>query len=157
MYDGDDGHGPPGPVRFDAKGRNVMNLYDVGMSAMALREVAALRAMCEQFVRPGGEAAAACVGREDTLRQRSQQLNSSIATMLWNSDKGMFTNRLYDLASGATLAPYPRISPTALYPMMAGTPSDAQAEEMMKTLRNASMLNVQWPLPIDLGGIVFEG
>lgn len=105
MYDGD----------FWDSGTKLMQLYDVGMTAMFVMEANALADLADAISRPEG----------DMLRARGAAMRNLMLDELWDDESGIFVNKRPDGSF------YRRISPTSFYPMLTGGPSEEQVESMM--------------------------
>lgn len=113
MYDGVDNG--LGPVAFDNVTQQML-LYDVGMTSFFLMDTEALIYL------------AGVVGRTEvipTLQARFNTVQASLNAHLWDASAGMYTNMLYNGSF------YSRYSPTSFFPLISGSASDTQAEELM--------------------------
>ena len=120
MYDGVDVDSQGyGPVTYDASS-HTMDLYDAGATGLFLADTEALIDL------------AAIAGRADVvpvLRQRFARVAEAAQAHLWSAYTGTYVNVLN---SGATV---PRLSPTSLFPLIAGIASD---EQVVATARFAA-------------------
>ena len=114
MYDG---------YLYDAK-TGLMTLIDVGFSALVASESFALSQLAIIIKK---------LDISDLLLQRGVQLSSRVNETLWDDSIGIYVNRFINGSF------HRRISPTSFYPMLAGIPSQAQAERMvMSWLQNST-------------------
>jgi len=104
MYDGN----------FYNGSTKLMLLYDVGMSSMFTMEADALAELAIAINRP----------EANMLKNRASSMRKNIASHMWDSQGGIFTN----LFPNNTF--YRRISPTSFYAMLANASTDKQAEQM---------------------------
>lgn len=117
MYDGDD--------FFDNSTTHLMQLYDVGMSALFVQDSYALAELariigCDQKL-------------SDKLWLDGKMMADRIQKHLWDPEGRIYTNRFLN----GTF--YRHVSPTSFYSMAAGAASDKQAEMMADAwLMNAS-------------------
>ena len=110
MYDGE---------FFNATGKDLMDLYDVGMSSMVAMELQALANLSVTAFDPP---------RTDDhalLTARLEELAGLIRDHLWDDASGAFVNKFSGNASF-----YRRVSPTSFYPLLARVASDDQARAM---------------------------
>ena len=119
-------------IIFD-KEKNMLLLNDVGLSSLYVMD-------CDLLAKIADE-----LGREENaneLRKRGNSYRNNL-TKLWNEQKGFYYNRHTD-----TGLLNPRISPTNFYPMLAGIPTQQQAERMMKEhLLNPEEFWGEWIIP----------
>lgn len=106
MYDGD---------LFNSS-IGLMELYDVGMSAMFVQEASALATLADVIGRPEG----------DMLRMRAKRMRELIRAHLWDQQQGIYANRF----PNGTFSD--RITPTSFYAMLADAASDEQAQRMVR-------------------------
>lgn len=103
-------------VPFDSES-HLMLLHDVGLNGLyvadceALAEIAVVLGLPEE---------------ENELRQRAGKYRAALAA-LWDEQSGIYLNQLCQ--SKAFLH---RIAPTSFYPMIAGVPTQAQVERMVR-------------------------
>lgn len=125
MYDGD----------FFKDG--IMQLYDVGMTSLVLKELESLISLANR------------IGKDvDDLKHRARVLRNSLKH-LWDPVDGIYTNTF----PNGTL--YRRRSPTSFYPLLSKVATDAQVEHMVEHwLTNATRFcvghrtpNCWWGLP----------
>ncbi|MBV6654914.1 MAG: hypothetical protein KI786_14210, partial [Mameliella sp.] len=117
---------------FDAE-RNVMNMHDVGLNAMYISDCRILAKMAKTL----GKKADA-----KRLTNRADQLEKAIQA-LWNAENQLFQN--YDLEKASFSE---RISPTAFYPLLAGTATPEQAKAMIEQhMLNEEEFWGEWALP----------
>jgi len=93
--------------------------WDVGLSSLLIRECEAL------------EIIAGLLGYQDDVVEISTRriaLIKAVNTTLWNSELGLFVNKIVNESFCY------RISPTSFYPLLAGIPSTTQALEMLQHL-----------------------
>ena len=120
MYDGDDDCSSPNrattPVCFDNVTTHHMNLYDVGMTALFLSDTAALMELAT--VRNHSDVL-------PMLQERFDRVSAATAAHMWDPSSadggGAFANVLYNGSF------YSRLSPTSLFPLIAGIATPAQA------------------------------
>ena len=119
-------------IIFD-KEKNMLLLNDVGLSSLYVMDCDLLAKIADKL------------GREEDaneLRKRGNSYRNNL-TKLWNEQKGFYYNRHTD-----TGLLNPRISPTHFYPMLAGIPTQQQAERMMKEhLLNPEEFWGEWIIP----------
>ena len=121
MYDGvDQDSQGVGPVRFDNISTHKMELYDVGMTSLFLSDTAAL---IELATARGNTALVA------KLTPRLARVTAALNARLWKPDggpagRGLYVNALYNGSF------YERNSPTALFPLISGAASPAQADAL---------------------------
>ena len=103
----------------------VMELLDVGMSAMAAQEAYALATLADAIGRPEGA----------MLRARGDAYRDAIRSGLWDGEASVYANKMPLNASLSN-----RISPTSFYPLMLTSVTgsddqrreDARADAMMR-------------------------
>ncbi len=117
---------------FDAK-TGKMAVADVGLMGLYIADCRALAGIAAEL---GKEAES----RE--LKERAQRYDAALQT-LWDEKSGIFLNK--NLATGTLMS---RLSPTNFYPLLAGTPSPAQAQRMVNEhLLNPGEFWGEWVLP----------
>lgn len=123
MYDG---------VPFDRENHTQL-LNDAGLSGLYIMD-------CNLLAKIAGELGRRADARE--LRRRSKQYTENIRR-LWDEERGLYYNLRTD-----TRQFDPRISPTNFYPMLAGAPTQAQAERMVNEhLFNPEEFWGEWVIP----------
>lgn len=119
-------------IPFDEE-RHVLLLQDVGLTSLYIRDCEDLAAIAQVLQRGAEEA---------ELRQRAQRYAEAMQG-LWCEETGLFLNRRVD-----TGAFEHRLSPCHFYPLLAGVPSDAQAQRMVEEhLLNPQAFGGDWVLP----------
>jgi putative isomerase len=122
------------PLYDDAKfitSADTIDSVDVGMTALVAADSQALAKL------------SIALGRTDfvaELQKRAAALTSAISGQMWDSDNGLYFNRMWSPAAGwaPTVA-----APTNFYPMLASVPTDSQASEMIaRWLTNSSEFGV---------------
>ena len=122
MYDGiDDSSDGAGPVRFDDRVTHHMELYDVGMTGLYLSDTRALIELATERNNPTLAA---------RLQTRFDRVSAAITSKLWNTNggptgEGVFANVLFNGSF------YERNSPTALFPLISGVATPAQAASLV--------------------------
>jgi hypothetical protein len=111
------------PVEYDNVSHHML-MYDVGMASMFLMECQMLMKMAELLNYPDDV---------KLLQDRYNDMAQKVQDKLWNSDVGLYVNRI---STDDTF--YIRFSPTLFYPMLAGLPSKDQVSAMMKHMTNNS-------------------
>lgn len=94
-----------------------MLLHDVGLNALYVVDCQALADIAEVL----GQVEAA-----QELRERGEAYRQSLAA-LWDETRGIYLNRRTDTSEFS-----PRIAPTSFYPLLAKSPTQAQAERMVE-------------------------
>lgn len=111
----------------------LMRLADVGLMSLYIADCRALADLAGELKKPDVEA---------ELRARADRYAAKLRT-LWDEGAGLFLNR--NLATGE---PDRHLSPTLFYPLLAGVPTQAQAERMVREhLLNAREFGGEWVLP----------
>jgi putative isomerase len=109
-----------------------LDCEDVGLNSL----IALDGEMLADLLREGGED-----GEADRLRSRAEALKGRIRTQLWDSERGVFANRLWSGAFVRSLAP------TSFYPLLAGAATPEQAARMVELLRDPRKFGGTWMLP----------
>lgn len=112
-----------------------LTAYNVGQTSMVMMELQALADLADVIARPEAKELRAA---GETLKRQTQQL--------WDNKYGVFVSRFASGACPANLTLcdnsdgfYRRISPTSVWPMLAGAATDAQASTMMlQWMQNSS-------------------
>jgi len=102
-------------VPFD-KTTELINLADVGLMSLYIADCKALVEMADILGRRK---------EKKELVQRVAKYTENLKT-LWNEEMGIYLNKRTDTQSFSK-----RLSPTCFYPLIAGVPSQAQAERMI--------------------------
>ncbi|MDR0540660.1 MAG: hypothetical protein LBH19_00445 [Dysgonamonadaceae bacterium] len=119
-------------VPFD-KEKHMQMLNDAGLSGLYIMDCNLLAKIADELGRSGDS-------RE--LRQRSKQYAKNISK-LWDEERGLYYNLHTDSKEFDS-----RISPTNFYPMLAGAPTQQQAERMVKEhLMNPEEFWGEWIIP----------
>ncbi len=123
MYDG---------VPFDAT-TNLLELADVGLTGLYVADCQALAEIATILGRPADAA---------ELRARGEKYAAGLRG-LWDEKAGIYLNRRTDSGEAS-----PKVSPTSFYPLMAGVPTPAQAERMVREhYFNPAELHGEWVIP----------
>lgn len=109
-----------------------MDLADVGLNALHIADAEALAAIADEL----GEAATAA-----RLRAGAERARGAADRLLWDAGAGGYRNLT---AAGEH---DPHVSPTMLYPLLAGLPDQARAEALAAALLRPGALGGQRPLP----------
>jgi len=108
------------PVHDEAGFRDethTLDVADVGLNALLVLEAATLARLL------------ADLGRDEEARptrERADALGARVREQLWDEERGIFANRRWD---GAFVR---SVSPTSLYPLLAGIATRAQAERTVR-------------------------
>ncbi|SDJ95464.1 MGH1-like glycoside hydrolase domain-containing protein [Nonomuraea jiangxiensis] len=111
---------------------HTMNLADVGLVALHIADAEALAAI------------AGTLGADDVarrLRDQAAKARASADPLLWDADRGGYRN----LHADGTHDPH--VSPTLLYPLLAGMPDAARAADLAARLLRPQTLGGDPPLP----------
>ncbi len=103
-------------VPFD-KEKHLMLLYDAGLNGLYAADCEALANIA---------AAVSDERVEEELVQRAAVYRQALVR-LWDEERGIYLNRRADTGLFS-----PQIAPTSFYPMLAGAPTQAQAERMVR-------------------------
>lgn len=115
------------------KSKKVMELADVGLISLYIADCKALAEIAQVIGKPQ-------VQKE--LLERADLYSKSLK-LLWNKEIGMYLNLHTDTGKPST-----RVSPTNFYPLLAGVPSQKQAEEMInKFYFNKDQFYGEWMIP----------
>ncbi|WP_129666184.1 amylo-alpha-1,6-glucosidase [Phytoactinopolyspora endophytica] len=118
-------------VTYDAS-THTMDLADVGLNALHIADA---------------EALAVVAGRLDDdatatkLREEAEAARSEFNRLLWDAEHGEYRNRSADGEFSE------RVSPTMLYPLLAGGPTEEQAASLVGRLLDLAVLGGEPPLP----------
>lgn len=124
MYDG---------IKYDNKERHMMLLNDVGLSSLYIMDCNYLASIAEELGHKND--AKELRGREKQYRQKLE--------LTWDDKKGFYYNRHTDTGELD-----PRISPTNFYPLLAKSPTQAQALRMVNEhLLNPEEFWGEWVIP----------
>jgi hypothetical protein len=118
-------------IPFD-KNKNVMQLHDVGLNALYIADCRHLAQM------------AALLGRNtdaEQFQKTADKLSKNMLT-LWDKNLGLFLNRRTDTQLFEST-----ISPTHLYPLMAGIADAAQTKSMLSRIFSQEQLGGRYLLP----------
>ena len=119
-------------VPFDTE-THLLMMADVGLMAMYIADCRALSDLAGR------------IGRNDIINEltaRADQYTQKLKTM-WNEETGLFLNK--NLVTGEFCS---RLSPTHFYPMLAGVPTQAQAQRMIdEHFFNPDEFWGEWILP----------
>ena len=119
-------------IPFEAD-RHVLQLQDVGLNALYVRDCEALAEIAEIIGQPA--AASELRGRGEKFRIAMQRL--------WDEKTGLFLNRRTDTGEFSH-----RLSPTHFYPLLGGVATPAQAQRMMaEHFFNPAEFWGEWILP----------
>lgn len=108
------------PVHDEATfdlGTHTLDMEDVGLNSLLVVEGELLARIADELGLPD-EAGA--------VRERSADLAEGVRSRLWDPERNIFANRLWDGRFARSLAP------TSFYPMLAGIASREQAETMVR-------------------------
>jgi putative isomerase len=123
MYDG---------VPFN-KQTHLLELADVGLVSLYVADCAALAEMADILEKPA---------EAQELRARKAKYGRALET-LWSEQSGIYLNRRTDTGEFS-----PKLSPTNFYPLIAGTPTQQQAERMAKEhYFNPAEFHGEWVAP----------
>ncbi len=110
-----------------------MQMADVGLMSFYIADCQALGALAER------------IGRRDVIGELGQRADRYAAKLrsLWSEEHGLYLNKRLDNGEFQT-----RLSPTHFYPLLAGIPSQAQAQRMIdEHFFNPREFWGQWILP----------
>lgn len=111
---------------------HTMDLADVGLNALHIADTEALATIADRLGdRPGAH----------ELGGRLAAARAGFHQRLWDDTAGLYRNRW---ASGAFS---PQVSPTLLYPLLAGAPTATQAQQLVAQLLDPDVLGGEPPLP----------
>jgi hypothetical protein len=111
---------------------HTMNLADVGLNALHIADAEALAEIAQRLGdQPGAH----------DLHTRAATARADLNRLLWDAAHGQYRNRW------ATGAFSEHISPTMLYPLLAGAPTAAQAQQLVARLLDPDVLGGEPPLP----------
>lgn len=102
-------------ARFDLRS-HTLDMEDVGLNSLLVHEMEMLARMAEQLGRPEEQ-------RE--MEARAAALGQLVRAQLWDPDRGIFANRLWDGRFARSL------SPASFFPMLAGIATREQADAMV--------------------------
>ncbi len=118
-------------VPYDSS-THCLTLQDAGLNALYVADCEALTSIARELRRP----------EADELAARGQGFRSQL-TRLWDEEKGIFANRRSDTGEFS-----PRVSPTNLYPLLAGAATPPQARRMMdEHFLNPDKFGGEWVMP----------
>jgi hypothetical protein len=119
-------------VPFDRE-KHMLLLNDAGLSGLYVMD-------CDMLAKIADALGQGRDARE--LRARGERYRKNLAA-LWDEEKGLYYNRRTDTKEFNT-----RISPTNFYPMLAGAPTQRQAERMVdEHLMNTEKFWGDWVIP----------
>jgi putative isomerase len=116
---------------FDAKS-GTLTSADVGLNSLLVLD----GAMLAHFAEQRGDAATA-----KRLRERSNALAARVRTQLWDEERKVFANRLWN---GKFVR---AIAPTSFYPLIAGIATPEQTAHLMRWLEDPRKFGGFWCLP----------
>jgi putative isomerase len=123
MYDG---------VPFNRR-THLLEISDVGLTSLYVADCGALASIADALGRPAE-------ARE--LRARERDYAQALRT-LWSEEKGIYLNRRTDTGEFSTV-----LSPTNFYPLIAGVPTQQQADRMVKEhYFNPAEFHGEWVIP----------
>jgi putative isomerase len=123
MYDG---------VPFN-KRTHLLEMSDVGLNSLYVADCGALASIADAL----GRSADA-----QELRARERKYAKALGT-LWSEQKGIYLNRRTDTGRFSSV-----LSPTNFYPLIAGVPTQAQAERIVKEhYFNPAEFHGEWVIP----------
>jgi putative isomerase len=118
-------------VSYDPQTRT-MDLADVGLNALHIADADALAAIADRI----GDTSAAV-----ELRREAETERNRLGDLLWDPERGEYRNRW---KSGSFSE---HVSPTMLYPLLAGAPTIEQARSLVAGLLMPDVLGGNPPLP----------
>jgi putative isomerase len=116
---------------FDPK-TGTLTAADVGLNSLLVLDAEILA----RFAAERGDAATA-----ERLRKRGAELAERVRTQLWDDERKVFANRLWD---GSFIR---SIAPTSFYPILAGIATDEQRAHLLRWLDDPRKFGGAWRLP----------
>ncbi len=116
---------------FDAK-TGTLTAADVGLNSLLVLD----GEMLARFAEERGDAATAA-----RLRQRSAELAARVRTGLWDDERKVFANRLWNGKFVRSIAP------TSFYPLLAGIATPEQTGHLLRWLDDPRKFGGFWRLP----------
>jgi len=114
--------------------QDVMRLHDVGLNSLYVADCRALADIAQKLGK---------TQIEQELRKRADTLAKRVQENLWDEEDGFYYNRRTDSREF-----YKRKSPTLFYPLIAGIPTEAQAQKMIdRHFMNPEEFAGDWMIP----------
>jgi hypothetical protein len=110
------------PPAFYNSTTHHMNVYDVAATALFASDTEATIALC------AAAGAGACPVANPPLADRLSRVQAAMNANMWDEEHGLYANRLFN---GSAISVF---APTSVFPMLSGTPTDAQAVALASAL-----------------------
>jgi hypothetical protein len=110
------------PPAFYNQTTHHMNVYDVASTALFASDTEATIALC------AAAGAGACPDADPPLAERLSRVQAAMNSHMWDEQLGLYANRLFN---GTAINVF---APTSVFPLLSGTPSDAQAVALAAAL-----------------------